>query len=358
MKHKGIMACSLLIAACALGVTSATSAQSKPLKVIRFAMPTKAISPIATNYLIPEHLGYYRQGGLTLKFMPLGSVTAAIAALSDGRAEFAALPASSVISLAAHGHAPDVKGFYEMTYPFKYGIAVNPKSPIHSISQLRGKTIGVANFGTSEYIAGQALLRRAGINPKTDVHWLAVGSGVTAGIALKQKRIAAFVYWDTGFGQIEAAGIPLRFLPIKNPPDVGGIFISSKSSYLKTHRSTAIAVGKAIAEASLFIRTNPRAAAYAFIKEFPSATPKLSSIKKQVDAVSVPIKWRMPLYRSKDPALTKWGQISGKEWTATEKFLNVKNVKNLNRFYTNSLIDPINKFDAAKIRKQAKNAPQ
>ena len=334
------------------------ASESQTPKVVAFAMPTKAIAPLAANYLIPEYLGYYRDSGLSARFTPVGSVSAAMAALADGRADFAALPADGLLQIASKSGAPPITAFYEMTYPFKYGVAVNPSSPLKSIAELRGKTIGVSNFGTSEYVMGQALIRAAGMDPATDVHWLAVGEGVTAGIALKQERIAAYIYWDTGFGQIEAAGIKLRFLPIKDPPDVGGIFICARTQFLKEHPEEAIGIGQAIAKASLFVQTNPRAAAYAYIKEFPSAAPKVASLQKQVDALEIPIKWRMPLYRSKDPALTQWGQISGKEWTETAAFLHLTNLGDLSRFYTNDLIGRVNQFDQAKVVQQAKTAPQ
>jgi NitT/TauT family transport system substrate-binding protein len=335
----------------------AGNTDSKHLQVIRFGLPTKAIDPQATNYLIPEQLGYYGEGGLTAQFIPLGSVAAAVAALTDGRVEFAAMPASNIIELAARGNINGIKSFYEMTYPFKYGVAVLPDSPLKSLKDLRGKTIGVSNFGTSESVMGHALLKQIGLDPKNDVQWLAVGEGVTAGIALKQKRIAAYIYWDTGFGRIEAAGIPLRFLPIDNPPEVGGIFIFARTDYLKQHPDIAVAVGKAIAKTSLFCLTNPRAAAFAYIKQFPSAAPKVADIKKQVDAVVVPIKWRMPLYRSKNPALHKWGTISASEWNVTENFLNQSKAGDLSRLYTNGLIDRINAFDENEVIKRAKSAP-
>ena len=37
--------------------------------------------------------------------------------------------------------------------------------------------------------------------------WIAVGAGVTAGVALQRGVIDALAYFDTGFGQIDAAGI-------------------------------------------------------------------------------------------------------------------------------------------------------
>jgi NitT/TauT family transport system substrate-binding protein len=359
MKAKFMLRRSALAALLAFALVPfarADDAGAKP-QLIRFGLPTKAIDPQATNYLIPEQLGYYREGGLTAEYIPLGSVAAAMAALSDGRVEFAAMPASNVIQLAARGNVSGVKAFYEMTYPFKYGIAVLPDSPLHSLAELSGKTVGVSNFGTSETAMGKALLRAAGVDPKANVQWLAVGEGVTAGIALKQKRIAAYIYWDTGFGRIEAAGIPLRFLPIVNPPEVGGIFIFCRTDYLKEHRDIAVAVGRAVAKTSLFIQTNPRAAAYAYIKQFPSAAPKVASAEKQVDAVVVPIKWRMPLYRSKNQAPHKWGAISPTEWNITASFLNVTKAGDLSRLYTNELIDQINKFDESEVVKQAEHAP-
>jgi len=329
-----------------------------PLTRVRFALPNKAIEPLGANYLIPGQLGYYRQAGLDASFIPLGSVAAAVAALADHRADFAALPASDVLELAAHGGLPDIVAFYEMTYPFKYGIAVDPASPIHSIAQLRGKTIGVANFGTSEYPVGRALLRRAGIDPTRDVHWLAVGEGVIGGVALQHHRIDAFIYWDTGFGQIEAAGIPLRFLPLGPPPDVGGIFLFTSAALLRQRPALATGVGKAVAETSLFIQTNPRAGAYAFIKAFPSAAPKVASLQKQVDALAVPIRWRMPLYRSKDPALARWGEMSAKEWRATAAFLHLPRIADPGKYFTNALIPGINAFDAAAVVAAARHAPQ
>jgi NitT/TauT family transport system substrate-binding protein len=361
MMPKAMLCRSALAALLAFALAdSARAEDAKPaqLQTIRFGLPNKAIDPQATNYLIPEQLGYYREGGLKAEYLPLGSVAAAMAALSDGRVEFAAMPASNVIELAARGNVSGVTAFYEMTYPFKYGVAVLPDSPLKSLTELKGKTIGVSNFGTSEYVMGQALLRDAGIDPKANAQWLAVGEGVTAGIALKQQRIAAYIYWDTGFGRIEAAGIPLRFLPIANPPEVGGIFIFCRADYLKKHRDIAIAVGKAVAKTSLFIQTNPRAAAYAYIKQFPSAAPKVASAEKQVDAVVVPIKWRMPLYRSKNPALHKWGAISTTEWNATAAFLNQTKAGDLSRLYTNELVDTINKFDESAVVKEAKHAPE
>jgi hypothetical protein len=51
-----------------------------------------------------------------------------------------------------------------------------------------------------------------------DARWLAVGDAVIAGVALHRHRIDASLYWVIGLGVTDAAGIPLRFVPIKDHP--------------------------------------------------------------------------------------------------------------------------------------------
>ncbi len=57
------------------------------------------------------------------------------------------------------------------------------------------------------------VLRSLGIDPDKDVKWTAVGNGIPAGVALDRGAIDALAYYDTGFGQIEAAGMAIEMLP-------------------------------------------------------------------------------------------------------------------------------------------------
>ena len=333
-----------------------TPAQSstKELQKIRFGIATKAISPIVINALLPEFLGYYAEEGLTVETIPLGSNAAVMTALGNGDIDFGVGVPSFQIPLVANGDPLPAINYYEYTYPFKWAVAVKPDSSYQKLEDLKGQTIGVANLGTTDYPIGQALFRLVGIDPETEVEWLAAGEGVTSGQALQNRDIAALVYFDTGFGQIEAAGIELRYLPLpEDLPEVGGLYISATPKMLEEHKDWAVGLARGVAKASVFIQNNPRAAAYGYIQMYPEASPNAATLSEQLDAVEIPIKKRMPLYSNDN--VTKWGEINTAEWEDEAAFLGLEGkITDTSQFYTQELIDEVNQFDEEEIVKQAK----
>ena len=120
----------------------------------------------------------------------------------------------------------------------------------------------MSDLGTTDYPVTRAVLQNLGIDPDKDVTWIAVGAGITAGVALQRGVIDALAYFDTGFGQIEAAGIAMRMLDRpKNIPLIGGLFISAKDSFLKENRKVAVGFARAVNKASEFLLANPEAGA-------------------------------------------------------------------------------------------------
>lgn len=345
----------LALGAAGAGGTAQVAAQN--LKKIRFAIATKTVSPIIINILIPEYLGYFKDEGLSCETIPLGSNAAVMAALEAKRTEFGVGVPSFQIPLVAKGEKLPAVNFYEYAYPFKWSIAVKPDSAAKTLTDLRGKKVGVSSFGQSDFPVGKALLHLVKLDPEKDVQWLAVGENITAGQALQRGDIDALMYYDTGFGAIEAAGIAMRYLPLPpNVPKVGGLYISATRDYIKENRATAIGIARATARTQVFIQANPEAAAYAFLQMFPEAAPRAMSVEDQVKAIMVPVVKRMPLYSHYDKSITKWGFISASEWGDEVTFAELSaKVKDTSGFFTNELIDEINKFDAEKVKQDAKN---
>jgi len=349
-------------AARTLGCTAAiticlvlSAAAQETLKQIRFGFATKAVSPIIVNVLIPERLGYYREEGLTVEAIPLGSNAAVMRSLEQKRVDFGTGVAAFQLPILARGEELPLINFFEFTYPFKYAMAVLPDSPAKSMADLKGKRLAVSGFGMAEYPIGQTLMRLAGVDPEKEVSWLAVGEGVTAGLALQRGEADALFYFDTGFGTIESAGIKLRYLPIPpGVPQIGGVFFSTHRDMLRDHRDRAIGFARAAARAQIFIQENPEAAAYLFLQMFPEAAPKGVSIDKQVSAIMSSIVKRAPFYSPFDKSITKWGYIKESEWFDEIKFAGLEGkINNPSAMYTNDLIDDINRFDAESIRRQA-----
>ena len=114
--------------------------------------------------------------------------------------------------------------------------------------------------------------------------------------------IDALAYFDTGFGQIDAAGIAMRMLPRpKNVPLIGGLFISAKDSFLKENRKVAIGFARAVNKASEFLLANPEAGARVFLKMYPETAPRGASEADAVKSVLFAAKRRIPLYRPPYP---------------------------------------------------------
>jgi NitT/TauT family transport system substrate-binding protein len=325
------------------------------LPKLRYGFLDKAVSPDVLNMVIPEALGFYREEGISVEAIPLGSATAVMAALATSRVEFGLGVPSFQVPLVAGGQKLPSVNFFEHTYPFKWDMAVRPDSPYKSISDLRGKRIGVSSFGQSTYPVGRAIVALAGLDAEHDVSWLAVGEGVSSGIALNRLDVDALFYFDTGFGTIEQAGIAFRLLPRPaKVPEVGGLYLAATPAFLRDHRAWAVGFARGVAKAEVFARANPAAAAAVFIQMYPEAAPKGRTLEDQVHAIVAPLSKRLTLYKSYNPIVTQWGYIDPAEWVEEVKFAGAEQkITDPSSFYTDDLIADINRFDQAAITAQA-----
>src|SRR5216110_931365 len=223
------------------------------------------------------------------------------------------------------------------------------------VMQVRGGKqvkIGVSDFAGTEYPVTRNVLKSLQIDPDNDVKWVAVGNGVPAGVALDRSAIDALAYYDTGFGQIEAAGIGMQFLPRpKDLPMVGGQFLMAKKSMLKGDRALLIGFGRSVSKASRFLLADPTAGAKAFLDMYPETAPRGSSTEDAVKAVLVAIGRRIKLYEPPYPN-AKMGSINPQEFK-TEAELNGLKISDYSAFYTNELIDAIDNYDVKKVQAQA-----
>lgn len=339
----------------AVALTAIGAADAQNLQKVRFGTAATSLTPLSTDNLIAEYLGYYKQEGLTMEQIPLGSATAVAAGLTNGRIEFGNGSAQLVLPLAARGEILPTINFFESHYPFRFGLGVKPGSPYKKYADLKGKTIGVQAFGVADYAMGKNVFKLAGIDPDKDINWLVVGEGVRAGIALQRGDIDADFTSDNGFSQIEAADIAIDQLPLPDGvPMVGGFYIVSTPQLLREHRAWAVGLARGVAKAHIFTRENPEAAAYIYGLIVPEALPKGKSLEEQVKAILHTVKFRMPFYEPYDKSV-KPGFIKDSEWRDEVSFAGFDGkIANVSQFFTNDLIDEINNFDAEKIKAEAR----
>lgn len=348
------------IAAIAVGIAAlgfTAGADAEELQKLRLGFGTKVVSPMIANILIPEYLGYYSEEGLTFEFFPLGPNSVVLEQIASKRIEFATGIPTVQLPIVAKGDKLPTTNFFEFTYPFKYGLAVPPKSAINQLSDLKGKTVGVSSLGLTDYAVLKLILKRNGIDPDKDLNILAVGEGVVGGQALQRGAVEALFSYDTQFGQIEAVGIEMRYVTLpKNVPNVGGFYLATRHETLQANRKWAVGLGRGVAKGQVFIRENPKAAAYAFLKMFPEAAPKAVSLEQQIKAIMVPITKRSPFFSSYDPNIKKWGEMSAAEFKEEVDFMGLGDkIPDVSGLFTNELINEINAFDPEKVRADARN---
>ena len=331
------------------------SAEAQDLRNVRFGFGLKSVSPMGINILIGELLGYNKAEGFTLDVKSLGTNGNVQIAIDKGDIDFGVGVLSFQLPMYAKGELPSVVNFYEYTYPYKWDVAVKPGSPIKRYEDLKGKKIGVSDLGATDYPVTRSVLRNLGIDPEKDVAWIAVGQGTPAGVALERGAIDALAYYDAGFGQIEAAGIAITYLPRPtNIPQIGGQFIMGRKVFLKGNHKLVVGLGRSTAKASEFILANPEAGAKAFLRMYPEAAPKGKSEAEAVKAVLTTIARRITLFRPYDKT-KKMGYILESEILADAKFAGLDAIKDVKPLYTNEYIDEIHKFDVEKIRAEAKS---
>jgi NitT/TauT family transport system substrate-binding protein len=346
----------LLLAVLGIAALGAPAGAAE-LQKLKIGFGTKVMSPMVANILIPEYLGYYREEGLTMEFLPLGPNTVVMEQIASQRIDFATAVPTVQLPAVARGDKVPTIDFFEFTYPFKYGLAVLPDSKINSVADLKGKTVGVSSLGLTDYPILKLILKRNGIDPDKDVNILAVGEGVVGGQALKRGAVEALFSYDTQFGQIEAVGIAMRYVALpSNVPHIGGFYLATRTDTLKQHRNWAVGIGRAVAKGQVFIRENPEAAAYAYLQMFPESAPKASTLEQQIKAIRIPIEKRKQFFSSYDPDIKKWGEMSAAEFKEEVAFLELGDkIKDVSPLFTNELIDEINAFDAEKIKADARN---
>lgn len=337
-------------AALMLGSRVAGAQSVRPLK---FGVGLKAMSATVINAVIGEALGYNKAEGFTLTAQALGTNANVQIATSRGDVDIGIGVPSFGLPLLAKGEWGPLLNYYQYTYPYKWDVVVSPGSSIKSYQDLKGRKIGVSTFGATEYPVTRNVLTALGIDVEADVKWIAVGSGVPAGVALKGGTIDALAYFDTGFGQIEASGIPLEFLPRpKSIPLIGGQFLMARKETIDKDRKLVVGFGRSVAKASRFILASPQAGAKVFLGMYPETAPRGSSEADAVKAIVQTISRRIKLYTPPYEGV-KMGSINVKEFETEAKMTGLA-IPNFDAFYTNGLIDEINDFDAAKIEAEAR----
>ena len=152
---------------------------------IKFALPGNSMGYLPL--FVAVHRGFFKDEGLDIELPRLIPAMAQNALLA-GEVQYHGL-ADSGLRLAARG-LPLKAIFYGADKPMYYLVA---QKEIRSVAELRGKRIGVSQFGGTSDLAARLALKHYGVEPEKDALLIQIGAEGTRMAALRAGSVSAII---------------------------------------------------------------------------------------------------------------------------------------------------------------------
>jgi len=152
---------------------------------VKFALPGNSMGYLPL--FVAVHRGFFKDEGIDIE-LPRLIPAMAQKALMSGDVQYHGL-ADSGLRLAARG-APIKAIFYGADRPMYYLVA---QKEIRSVAELKGKRVGVSQFGGTSDLAARLVLKHFGVEPERDALIIQIGSEGTRIAALRVGSVAAII---------------------------------------------------------------------------------------------------------------------------------------------------------------------
>jgi len=318
--------------------------------VVRLGNAAGIIDPQLAFMTVGQNpkVGTYAKEGVEMDVINMSGAGQTLQAVASGNAETSAVSPVAFLNAYAKNQRLDVVFPYCWLREPHWGVGVKPDSPVKTLSDLKGRKIGIRNQGDTGYFGARAMLQELKIDPDSDVEWVSISEGGPAGDAIYRGRVDAMAFWDASFARIELAGFPLRYLP--NTDGMKQLFGNSygvQKSSLGKNRDTMVRFFRAMAKSTVYAYANLPNAILLHWEIYPESKPKGRSDEEAMKEALFILKSRadkwMPKPWQKDQ---RFGAQSAEQWQAQVAFAGLQGeVKDVSGISTNDLLEEINAFD-------------
>jgi len=322
---------------------------------VRVGFCARTISAGAAPFAVATRMGWFKEDGIEVTLVPLAGSSDCVKSVATKEIPFAlaAVEAHAV----ARTQGVKIKTFYTAYQSNIYRLAVPADSSIRTISDLKGKTIGVISMGGGVLFA-KALISMAGMDPERDVRIVVAGEGAQTAAMVRSKQVDALCQFDTQYAMVENAGVKLRLLEAKEIDRFPGNGFLALDDTLRTHRIEAIALARGYAKGTVFAIANPEAAVRILYEVFPEVRPTGKDEATAVRDDTRVLQARIPNWTLEKSGVKRWGESSETNYADYLDFLLkwgvIKEKVEAKDLVTNELIDEINRFEINKIADEAK----
>jgi len=339
--------------------TGAANAQDN--EKVTLGWPTQ-LSVSMAHISFGEELGFFDEEGIELEIVPsnAGSLPL-LQQLKDGGLDVAYLALESLI-IAEQNQGITFDHMFAYNYMRRsiWEIVALEESPVNTIKDLEGKTIGVGNPAFGNVPITKAMLASSGVDPNS-VGILGVGLGASAFRALREGDIDVLNLFDTMHATLEASGVDIKRIAMPaeyTDHSSQGFMFNNKT--VADNPDLIERFGRAIAKSTVACEVNVEGCVKAFWKQRPGLKPagddaqNLERQKHVVETRQSRLMW-FP-----DGLAEQFGAFRNEDWelvvqemqrggTISDEPVDVA------KYYTNDFVDAFNDFDRDAVIQQAKN---
>lgn len=341
----------------AIVFAAAGAVSAQDLIPVTIAVATRDINIGYPGATLPLALGYFREEGLDVKIVPGQATGTTVQLLLTGSVNLGIAVPDGVMVARARDKVPLVS-VYAISRQSSFRIGMPKNSPVNKIQDLEGKTVGVSDLSAASVVYLKARLNEAGIDT-SKMHTVAIGYGAPAAEALMNGTVSAMCTFNGAWARYGLSGYEFKFLEdAKFQTQVYSYNMFSTQDYLDKNKDVVAKVGRAIAKATVFLKTNPEAAVKLFWQQYPDRAPADVNDPAAMQAELAILRSTMIDMRLHDlPVDFAWGSQDEDVWTQMQSILvDAKQIETplaAKDYYTDENRAAFNDFDLATIVKQA-----
>jgi len=321
------------------------NARAQDLPLVRFAGATRTIRPDHAWQFLGIPMGYYEKLGFRGDYLPTAGSAAALQLVLAGEVEVANSGFLELIATKTREPDLPVHMYYSQERQSSYEIIVPKDSPISSLTDLAGKSIGVPSLASGALPFARGLLRSAGVNPET-VNFLPIGVGAQALAALDGGEVVAISVFIGSIAAMELLG--REFRSFSAPIAGAGMVMSDK--FVKDNHDLAVAIYKGFILNQKIMLAYPEATARAYWAAYGEpADDKDKALRSAVHFIN---RTASVFQKPDDPQ--PWGVYTDEEWATITQFFGgpggtIPEGAKLADFYSPALAEEGNKVDLSLI---------
>lgn len=343
-----------LLTACGADGGTSTAAGGGDLQLVRLAIPVTGTDVSNIDSSLPIALGFWEEEGLEVEVSRYAGGSASIQALVAGQVDVS--NAATSVAMAADLAGTPVTSYYTVTTRNIFVPHVVADSPIETVEDFRGKTIGLINMQTAALPTLRGMLRLNGLDPDTDVTFVPVGTGPEALAFAQNGDVDVLGLPSTSFTQLELLGLETR--PVSDPffTDVLGweIALNTTEEYFEANRDVLVGLARGIAKAMVFAEENPEAAIRLHWEMFPDSKPVGVGDEEAMEQALALLATDMEDSR---PSTGLWGESTTEEIDARVQVLieagELPEGTTGDSIWTDELLAEINDFDVEAVQQMA-----